>query len=1340
MVNEKANIKVTLNSQEAQRQLEQLQDEMKRLIALKKKAEEAGDVSGYKKIDSELKKVTRQATNLVKENQSIAATLKNINGASLKEISDAARIATLQFKTMRQTDAGYKEKASEVTLLNNKVRELTNLTRSQQTATQRMAGIAKTLLPAFSFALIIRGINRVIRSADSLFLNFQERVSNLSALTGLTGSDLDSLAQSAKDLSTTTLEGGIIIDKSAQDIVDGFTKMGSARPELLKNKEALVDVTKSALILAKASKIDMVESVNAVAAAMNQFQEPASEVNRIINEIAAGSLAGSAVVADLTGSLKTSGTVAADSNLSLGQTIAAYETLAERQLKGEEAGTQFKSTLISLKAAGLGYTSGIFNMRDALVELRAKMDEQNTAQARDNVLIDIFGKRNITVATILATSIDRYDHFTKAVVGSNTAIEQASKNSDNEASRRAQAQNKLNILYLEFGEKIAPLLTKGITSGVQLLNIIVKYRTPLLAIVTATAAYVAVTKLKVFWDVAQKGATILAAGAQALFTGNLTRATAAMRLFNTVTKLNPFVLIASLIAAAGVALFAYTKRVKETTAAQKTLLDVEVDAQKSVVEQKLRVEELMSVAKNEKRTLTERQKALEELNKISPKYFGNLKLETLNSKLAKEATDAYTESLLQQARVEAAREKLIELEKERIDAARTGSDYQVKWYQTAFNGVKSFGNVSAFAMNQAATGAKNATKAEADYLKQREALVGIIGKTADTGGDSAEFKKNQELIKAKELELEAAKKMPAATDAEIEARNKKIEAINLEIKALKQLAMSSDAPKDLIKAKEYELEMAKEMPGTTKAEITARNQKIESIEREIAALKELGTSKQGKSGKKEDDEEIKKHIAELEAGYAEEQSLTKKNYLEGKISEDQYNDNLLQSELKFYADKLKIYKVGSKEYQETINKALELEVQADKVIKDLLLKAEKELADAKITNISDEFERQTAVESQRWDNEKASLEKRLIDKQNLSEEEIKFNDTIYRIIEQKEAGHQQNMDNLKSGKNIADLSNLVEAATPVDPNFVTPEEQQALFDARTALIEAQYEKEKQLAGNNKAELMAADKKYQKESYKIKSDQIDAEYALTETRIGAAQSYVSMLAAVVDEESALGKALFLFNQALAVAEVWVNIAKANAKATAALVLPPLYAPIIAANTAQGVIQTGIILAQTVAKFSKSGKKVKAMAEGKYPVQADDGKTYDAQFAGKPKTGFYDGPQLGIFNEVPGQQEMVVDGITTREIRLNYPEIMRSIYAIRDGRTPKYAEGKYPDNTPSAPQQNSNTASQPITTYTIDVDKFDKAIDRLMQMELNLNITEVKKRLDRLEDRNKKTRLP
>ena len=80
------------------------------------------------------------------------------------------------------------------------------------------AGAAAVIMLVLGFKALVKIHN-----------DFEERVSNLSALNGLSGRPLEWLSQQAKDLSTTTLDGSIRITQSAQDSVDPFTKMGSAR-------------------------------------------------------------------------------------------------------------------------------------------------------------------------------------------------------------------------------------------------------------------------------------------------------------------------------------------------------------------------------------------------------------------------------------------------------------------------------------------------------------------------------------------------------------------------------------------------------------------------------------------------------------------------------------------------------------------------------------------------------------------------------------------------------------------------------------------------------------------------------------------------------------------------------------------------------------------------------------------------------------------------------------------------------------------------------------------------------------------------------------------------------
>jgi len=193
--------------------------------------------------------------------------------------------------------------------------------------------------------------------------------------------------------------------------------------------------------------------------------------------------------------------------------------------------------------------------------------------------------------------------------------------------------------------------------------------------------------------------------------------------------------------------------------------------------------------------------------------------------------------------------------------------------------------------------------------------------------------------------------------------------------------------------------------------------------------------------------------------------------------------------------------------------------------------------------------------------------------------------------------------------------------------------------------------------------------------------------LKDIRINAISQIAGAIAGMFERGSAAYIAFFALEKAMAIAQVWMSYAKESAAHHAvAATMGPAGIAYDAAMQAKALttagVNTGIIVAQAIAQVA-GGKKAKTYAEGKYPVTAEDGETYNAKWAGRPKTGYYDGPHLGVFNEVPGRREMVIDGITNRNIELNYPEIRDAIFAVRDGFTPNYArnlkgysDGKYP----------------------------------------------------------------
>mgnify|MGYP003452772879 FL=1 len=74
--------------------------------------------------------------------------------------------------------------------------------------------------------------------------------------------------------------------KAAPEIADTFKLIGSQAPQLLKDSDALADVTKAAITLSKASGMDVVDSGKAVTTVMNQMGVSADNAGHIIDAMA----------------------------------------------------------------------------------------------------------------------------------------------------------------------------------------------------------------------------------------------------------------------------------------------------------------------------------------------------------------------------------------------------------------------------------------------------------------------------------------------------------------------------------------------------------------------------------------------------------------------------------------------------------------------------------------------------------------------------------------------------------------------------------------------------------------------------------------------------------------------------------------------------------------------------------------------------------------------------------------------------------------------------------------------------------------------------------------------
>lgn len=288
--------------------------------------------------------------------------------------------------------------------------DLKKKTKEVESLSSKFAGKLKMLGAAlggfFAVGKIVDGFKALI----SINAKFEKSLASLSAITGATGDDLKFYGKAARDIGKQTTI-------SADEVVEAFKLMGSARPELLKNKEALASVTKEAIVLSEASGLDLTTATMSLAKAMNQFNVPAGEAARVINALAAGSKEGAMEVPDVAEAIKNMGTVAYMANISLEQSVSMIETLAEKGMDGSKAGIMLRNVIIKLQ-------SGVDKFNPKVVGMSKALENLGAANLSAADLTQMFGLENQIAASILINNRQRVDELTTAVTGTNTAYEQ----------------------------------------------------------------------------------------------------------------------------------------------------------------------------------------------------------------------------------------------------------------------------------------------------------------------------------------------------------------------------------------------------------------------------------------------------------------------------------------------------------------------------------------------------------------------------------------------------------------------------------------------------------------------------------------------------------------------------------------------------------------------------------------------------------------------------------------------------------------------------------------------------------------------------------------------------
>lgn len=666
-IDQVATVEVRVNGEEAKQELKNLEAIASGLKKELADAYKAGDTSKIKQVTSELRKTEAQIKTLKKDTTALTEVMNNLDKATPKELRATLTAINRQLNSghIKRGSAEWKYYQQQAKLVTAELQKIkTEVQETEGWLTSFNNGLSKWGGLLATGAATITGMSMALNTLRKNRDSKESSQAELKALTGLDDSSIQWLTKQAEQLSTTMDESGLRIRQSSDEILQAYMLIGSKKPELLKDKEALNAVTIEAMRLAAAAKIDLKDAVTATTVSLNMYGESADQAARYVNVLAAGSKEGAADVSAQAASIKNAGVAASGAGVSIEQLQGTIQMLAEKGLEAEPAGTALRKFFLVLQ-------TGPDETNPKVVGLQTALENLNKKSLTAAQIQGMFGEEAFSAATILIDNADKVQQYTEAVTDTNIAMEQAAINSDTNEAKMAQYRNRIKEAGIELAERLNPSLsmltgwtTKIITTLPTLIDWFVKYKGTVIGSAAALAGLIAYKKVDVAWSKLQ----VLWNEKVLVSLGNLFK----------LIKANPWAFLIVGVAAVVGKLIDLKREQDALTESQKTMARISKESAEKYTEQEARIRMLSNTVNNSNFSYRERLRCLNELKDIVPGYNATLDEE---GRLMNSNTDAIKDYLIQlekQIKMEAAREELAELYKKQRKMTNEQKELEVE--------------------------------------------------------------------------------------------------------------------------------------------------------------------------------------------------------------------------------------------------------------------------------------------------------------------------------------------------------------------------------------------------------------------------------------------------------------------------------------------------------------------------------------------------------------------------------------------------------------------------------------------------------------------------------------
>ena len=744
--------------------------------------------------DNEIDKANVDIKETKRQMQLVDNTLAHLKTSSVRDLEYSMKVLNQEMRGLDRGSEAFKQMQMQAKQLKTELEAVRAEGQAQQSWIGRTADWFNRMQGVILGAIAtISGLIFTVKSCIEKFASMDEEMTNVRKYTGQTADEVERMNEDFKKMDTRTareklnqLAGdagrlGITATSLVEEFVDGADKINVALGDDL-GDEAVSQIGKLAQMFGEDKTKGLRGAMLATGSA--------------VNELAQNSSASAGYLVDFTARVAGVGKQA---GFTQAQIMGLASVLDQNMQQDETAATAVQNLLAKMfqdsakfaKIAELNVKEFSKTLKEDangallqfLAALRSKGGFAQLAPMFEEMKMDV--SRAIGVLTVLADKLDdikaAQDLATKSYAEGTSVINEFNTQNESVQAQLDKAKKKFLDLAIELGQKLYPAARLCISSASitvhvlsSIIDFVIKYRTTIIAL---TATIIALTVAETAHIVKLKAIAlwqnVVVTGAKKLWA---------------ILAAHPYLAVAAAVTTLVAVIVDLSRKTDTAAKAQEALNDIHQEAQKEIVDEQLKLENLRQAAMNETNSLKDRYAAIAELNRIVPNYNASIDKTTGKYKENKRALDDYIKSLVHLYEVQGAKKKIQQLSEEKADLT-----IKQKQARENYEKAKNAGPGYTYTTSWGATGnttqdatdkfRRNLQKLN-DEIKERDSIIAAITEVYGKDMQSAEVKKAKENINTNggggststESEKERKAREKAEKKAAAEARKREAEA------------------------------------------------------------------------------------------------------------------------------------------------------------------------------------------------------------------------------------------------------------------------------------------------------------------------------------------------------------------------------------------------------------------------------------------------------------------------------------------------------------------------------------------------------------------------------------